>query len=555
MLSDIEISKRAKLKNISEIAESAGINQDELIQYGKDKAKVSLSLLGRLRQREDAKLVLVTAVNPTPLGEGKTTVTIGLGQALCKLGKKAIVAVREPSLGPVFGVKGGAAGGGYAQAVPMDDINLHFTGDIHAVTSANNLLCAAIDNHIYQGNSLDIDVTNVIFKRVMDMNDRALRKICVGLGGNTGGVPREDSFSITVASEVMAILCLSENISDLKERLGNIICAYNRKGDPIYARDLKVSGAMAVLLKDAIMPNLVQTLENTPCFIHGGPFANIAHGCNSVIATKTALSLGEYVLTEAGFGADLGAEKFFDIKCRLAGLRPSAVTVVATIKSVKYNGGCSLENIKLEDMSALSRGICNLEKHILNMKKFGVPIVVCLNRFSTDTDAEVSFVREFCKKSGAEFAVCEVFEHGGDGGKELAQKVIEACNEESNFKFLYDEELGVKEKIGVICREIYGADDVTYSPEAKRSIAKIEALSLHKKPVCIAKTPYSFSDNPKLLGRPSGFNVSINEVSISNGAGFIVARAGNIMTMPGLSASPSAERIDILPDGTAVGIF
>lgn len=555
MLSDIEISKRAKLKNISEIAESAGINQDELIQYGKDKAKVSLSLLGRLRQREDAKLVLVTAVNPTPLGEGKTTVTIGLGQALCKLGKKAIVAVREPSLGPVFGVKGGAAGGGYAQAVPMDDINLHFTGDIHAVTSANNLLCAAIDNHIYQGNSLDIDVTNVIFKRVMDMNDRALRKICVGLGGNTGGVPREDSFSITVASEVMAILCLSENISDLKERLGNIICAYNRKGDPIYARDLKVSGAMAVLLKDAIMPNLVQTLENTPCFIHGGPFANIAHGCNSVIATKTALSLGEYVLTEAGFGADLGAEKFFDIKCRLAGLRPSAVTVVATIKSVKYNGGCSLENIKLEDMSALSRGICNLEKHILNMKKFGVPIVVCLNRFSTDTDAEVSFVREFCKKSGAEFAVCEVFEHGGDGGKELAQKVIEACNAESNFKFLYDEELGVKEKIGVICREIYGADDVTYSPEAKRSIAKIEALSLHKKPVCIAKTPYSFSDNPKLLGRPSGFNVSINEVSISNGAGFIVARAGNIMTMPGLSASPSAERIDILPDGTAVGIF
>lgn len=555
MLSDIEISKKAKLKNISEIAEQAGINQDEVIQYGRDKAKISLSLLGRLSQRKDARLVLVTAVNPTPLGEGKTTVTIGLGQALCRLGKKAIVAVREPSLGPVFGVKGGAAGGGYSQAVPMDDINLHFTGDIHAVTAANNLLCAAIDNHIYQGNALNIDVSNVVFRRVMDMNDRALRRICIGLGGSTGGVPREDSFSITVASEVMAILCLSESISDLRERLGNIICAYNRNGEPVYARDLKVSGAMAVLLKDAIMPNLVQTLENTPCFIHGGPFANIAHGCNSIIATKMALSLGEYVLTEAGFGADLGAEKFFDIKCRLSGLIPSAVVVVATVKSVKYNGGCPLENIKFEDMSALSMGICNLEKHIINMKKFGVPVVVCLNRFSSDTDAEIDFIREFCRKSGADFAVCEVFAHGGEGGKELAQKVMYACNSENSFRFLYDESLGIKEKVSVICREIYGADGVSYSTEAEKSISKIEELGLYKKPVCIAKTPYSFSDNPNLLGKPQGFTVNVNDVSVSNGAGFIVARAGNIMTMPGLSASPSAERIDILPDGTPVGIF
>lgn len=555
MLSDIEISNKANLKNILEIARQIGINEDEVIQYGKNKAKISLSVLDRVKPKKDTKLVLVTAVNPTPLGEGKTTITIGLGQALNRLGKKAIIAIREPSLGPVFGVKGGAAGGGYSQAVPMADINLHFTGDMHAITAANNLLCAAIDNHIHQGNSLCIDITRIVFKRAMDMNDRSLRKICIGLGGSVNGVPREDSFSITVASEVMAVLCLSENISDLKNRLGNIICAYNKDNQPVYARDLKVNGAMALLLKDAILPNLVQTLENTPCFIHGGPFANIAHGCNSILATKMAMSLGEYVVTEAGFGADLGAEKFFDIKCRLGGLRPSAAVVVATIKSIKYNGGCSLEDIKICNMSALSKGICNLEKHISNLKLFGVPLIVCLNRFSTDSAEEIDYVKSFCEKLGVEFAVSDVFERGGEGGKELASKLINVCDSHGDFKFLYDENLAIKEKIHIICSKIYGSSDVSYSPEAEKSISHIESLGLHRKPICIAKTPYSFSDNPGLLGKPEGFTVNIKNVSISNGAGFIVVYAGDIMTMPGLPKIPAAEKIDVLPDGTPVGIF
>jgi len=557
MLTDIEIAQQTKLKPITEIADGLGILPDELEQYGKVKAKITDDCQKRLAAKKDGKLILVTAINPTPAGEGKTTTTVGLGMAMQKIGKKAIIALREPSLGPVFGIKGGAAGGGYAQVLPMEDINLHFTGDFHAITAANNLLCAMIDNHIQQGNDLDIDTRRILFARVTDTNDRALRNVIVGLGGKVDGVPREDHFMITVASEVMAILCLAEDIHDLKERLGNILVAYTRSGKPVYARDVKAHGSMAVLLRDAIKPNLVQTTENTPAIIHGGPFANIAHGCNSVRATKLALKLADYTITEAGFGADLGAEKFLDIKCRFANLNPSAIVLVATIRALKYNGGVAKTELKAENVDALVRGSVNLEKHIENLHQYGVPVIVAINRFESDTDAELSALREICEKNGADFALSEVFAKGGEGGIELAEKVVAACEKESEFKLLYPDELSIREKIETIAKKIYGADGVNFEPAALKSIAEIESLDEKYKlcPVCMAKTQYSLSDDQTKLGRPTGFRITVREVKLSAGAGFVVVLTGAIMTMPGLPKAPAANVIDINEEGNIVGLF
>lgn len=555
MLSDIEIAQNAQMKDIEEIASSLGISKAEIDPYGHYKAKISDSVLERLKDKKDGKLILVTAVNPTPAGEGKTTVSIGLGEAMAKIGKNAIIALREPSLGPVFGIKGGAAGGGYSQVVPMEDINLHFTGDMHAITSANNLMCAMLDNSIQQGNELNIDPRRVQIKRCLDMNDRALRNIINSLGGKLNGIPREDHFCITVASEVMAILCLASDLFDLKERLGNILVAYTYDGAPVYCRDIKANGAMTVLLKEAIKPNLVQTLENTPAIMHGGPFANIAHGCNSVRATKTALKLADYTITEAGFGSDLGAEKFLDIKCRFAGLTPSCIVLVSTVRSMKYNGGVPKDELKEENLEALKKGSVNLGAHIDNLKKFGVPVVVAINHFYADTQAEIDFVEQFCKDKGADFAVTKCFAEGGEGGTELAQKVVEACEKENNFHHLYDLDMSVYEKIETIAKEIYGADGVDYTKEAKASIDEFVKLGADKMPVCMAKTQYSLSDNPKLLGKPENFRITVSSASLSNGAGFIVCQTGSIMTMPGLSKSPAAYRIDIDENGNTVGLF
>ncbi|WP_150841660.1 MULTISPECIES: formate--tetrahydrofolate ligase [unclassified Clostridium] len=556
MKTDIEIAQSSKMIPILEVGKTLGLTENDLDLYGKYKAKISLDVLANRKDKDDGKLILVTAINPTPAGEGKSTVTIGLGQALCSLGQNAVIALREPSLGPVFGVKGGAAGGGYAQVVPMEDINLHFTGDMHAITTTNNLLSAAIDNHIHQGNELRIDSRRIIFKRVLDMNDRALRDIVVGMGGKPNGFLREDGFTITVASEIMAILCLSSNLMDLKERFGKILVAYDLDGNPIYCKDLKVQGAMAMLMKDAIKPNLVQTLDNTPAIIHGGPFANIAHGCNSILATKMALKLGDYAITEAGFGADLGAEKFFDIKCRYGGLKPNCVVIVATIRALKHHGGVKKDELNIPNVEALSRGVVNLEKQIENIQKFNVPVVVAINKFISDSDEEVKFIEEFCKAKGVEVSLTEVWEKGAEGGKDLANKVISTIeNKESKFQVLYNEELDIKEKIKVIAREIYGADDVEFTASAKKQISEIEKLGLHKVPICVAKTQNSLSDNPALLGRPTGFNISVKEVKLSNGAGFIVALTGTIMTMPGLPKVPAANKIDIHEDGTIEGLF
>ncbi len=556
MLSDIEIAQRAEMLHIRDIAAKTGISEDDLEYYGKYKAKLSSDAIKKAEKNENGKLILVTAINPTPAGEGKTTVTIGLGDAMTRMGKKTFIALREPSLGPVMGVKGGAAGGGYAQIVPMEDINLHFTGDMHAITAANNLLSAMIDNHIQKGNLLNIDVTNIVWKRCLDMNDRALRNVVIGMGGKINGIPRQDSFMITVASEVMAILCLANNVEDLKTRLGNIIVAYKYTGEPVYARDLKAEGAMAALLKDAIKPNIVQTLEHTPCFVHGGPFANIAHGCNSVQATKLAVKLGDYAITEAGFGADLGAEKFMDIKCRMSGLRPDAVVIVATVKALKYNGGVAKDDLKDENLDALSKGIVNLEKHIENMQSFGTPVVVALNRFATDTDAELETVIDRCASYGVKCALCEVFAKGGEGGIELAEYVIDAIeNKPATYKPVYDTESSIEEKVNAIVTKVYGGNGVVFSNKAKKEIKKLSELGLDKKPVCIAKTQYSLSDNPSLLGRPTDFAVEIKTIRISNGAGFIVAEAGDIMTMPGLPKVPAAENIDIDENGTISGLF
>ena len=554
MLSDIQIAQEAKMLPISEIAKKLDITSDELEFYGKYKAKLSDELAERLKDKKDGKLVLVTAINPTPAGEGKTTTTVGVGQAMELIGKKAVIALREPSLGPVFGVKGGAAGGGYAQVVPMEDINLHFTGDMHAITSANNLLCALLDNHLQQGNTLGIDPRRVVIKRCLDMNDRALRNITIGLGGKVNGVPREDGFIITVASEVMAILCLCENVEDLKTRLGNILVAYTYTGAPVFAKDLNAQGAMAALLKDAIKPNLVQTLENTPAVMHGGPFANIAHGCNSVRATKLGLKLGDYCITEAGFGSDLGAEKFLDIKCRLAGLSPSAIVIVATVRALKYNGGVAKADLAAENLEALNKGIVNLGAHIENMKKYGVPVVVAINRFGTDSEAELDAIAKYCEEKGADFALSEVFAKGGKGGIELAEKIVEACEKPSDFKPIYDTALSIKEKITAIATTIYGAKGVTFTDGAEKNIKEIEELGKNM-PVCIAKTQYSLSDDAALLGRPEGFTVTIREVKISAGAGFVVALAGSIMTMPGLPKVPAANNIDVETDGKITGLF
>lgn len=544
------------MQPITNIAQKLGISNQELELYGNYKAKLSPSLWDRLQSRKDGKLILVTAINPTPAGEGKTTTTVGLGQAMSAIGKNAIIALREPSLGPVMGIKGGAAGGGYSQVVPMEDINLHFTGDMHAITAANNLLSAAIDNHIHQGNVLGIDPRQIIWKRVMDMNDRALRSIVVGLGGKVNGMPREDGFKITVASEIMAILCLSLDLMDLKERLARIIIGYTFDGKPVTAGDLKMDGAMALLLKNAIMPNLVQTLENTPALMHGGPFANIAHGCNSIIATRFALKLADYVITEAGFGADLGAEKFFDIKCRYAGLKPDAVVLVATIRALKYNGGVKKENLREENLPALEKGFPNLLKHIENLHKFGMPVLVAINHFETDTEAEIDFVKRKCREINVEVAFSEVFARGGEGGIEAAEKLVDILNNsEPDFKLLYDVSLPVKDKIEKICKEIYGARTVVYTPGADKAIKKIEELKLDNLPVCMAKTQYSLSDNPFLLGRPENFDITVREVSVSAGAGFIVALTGDIMTMPGLPKVPSAEKIDITREGVISGLF
>lgn len=555
MLTDIEIAQQAKMKKITDVAASIGITENELEPYGHYKAKINDSLFDRLKEKKDGKLILVTAVNPTPAGEGKTTVSIGLGQGMCRLGKNAVIALREPSLGPVFGIKGGATGGGYSQVVPMEDINLHFTGDMHAITSANNLMCAVLDNHIQQGNELGIDQRRVLVKRCLDMNDRALRNIVCSLGGKLNGIPREDHFIITVASEVMAILCLSEDLFDLKRRLGNILVAYTYDGAPVYCKDIKADGAMTVLLKDAIKPNLVQTLENTPAIMHGGPFANIAHGCNSIRATKTALKLGDYCITEAGFGSDLGAEKFLDIKCRFAGLKPSCIVLVSTVRSMKYNGGVPKTELIGENMEALEKGSVNLGAHIDNLKKFGVPVVVAINHFYADTDKEIDFVKSFCESKGADFAVTKCFAEGGEGSKELAEKVIDACEKESDFHHLYDLDMPLYEKVETIAREIYGADGVDYTKEAKKSIDEFIALGADKIPVCMAKTQYSLSDNPTQLGRPENFRITVSSASLSNGAGFIVLQTGSIMTMPGLSKAPAAYRIDIDENGNTVGLF
>lgn len=556
MLTDIEIAQQAKLLPIREVAAKAGIPEEALEYYGKYKAKISEEYIRSMATAPDGKLILLTAINPTPAGEGKTTTSIGLGQALSKMGKKTMIALREPSLGPVFGIKGGAAGGGYAQAVPMEDINLHFTGDMHAITAANNLLCAMIDNHLQQGNALGIDPRRILFKRCLDMNDRALRYINVGLGGKVNGVPREDGFIITVASEIMAILCLADSLMDLKERISNILVAYTWDNKPVYTRDLKAQGAMTVLLKDALKPNLVQTLENTPVLMHGGPFANIAHGCNSVQATKLALKLADYAITEAGFGSDLGAEKFFDIKCRKAGLKPDCVVVVATVRALKYNGGVAKADLNAENLDALKAGIVNLKAHVENMQKFGVPAVVAINRFPSDTEAELKVIDDRCKEMGVCYALSEVFAKGGEGGLELAQKVLETLEtKESHFAPIYDLALPVKEKIETIAREIYGAKDVAYTAGAEKSIAEITALGHGDLPICMAKTQYSLSDDPTKLGRPEGFTLHVSEVKLSAGAGFIVVLTGSIMTMPGLPKAPAAERIDIDENGVITGLF
>lgn len=555
MLSDIEIAQQAELLPIAEVAKKIGIKDGELEPYGRFKAKLNDSLADRLSSKPDGKLVLVTAINPTPAGEGKTTVTAGLGEAMAKIGKNAVIALREPSLGPVFGIKGGAAGGGYAQVLPMEDINLHFTGDMHAITAANNLLCAMLDNHIHHGNALNIDPRQILFKRCLDMNDRELRNIVAGLGGKVNGIPREDGFQITVASEIMAVLCLANDITDLKERFGRILVAYTYDGKPVYARELKADGAMTALMKDAVMPNLVQTLEGTPAVMHGGPFANIAHGCNSVRATKLALKLGDYCITEAGFGSDLGAEKFLDIKCRCAGLAPNAIVIVATCRALKYNGGVPKAEVGNSNLEALKKGIVNLGVHIDNMRKFGVPVVVAINKFTTDTEEELEFIRQYCGEKGADFATAEMFAKGGEGGKELAQRVVDACEKESSFKPLYALDLTVKEKVKKIAQEIYRADDVVFTPQAEKALAKIVELGGDRLPVCIAKTQYSLSDNPALLGAPTGHTITVRDVKLSNGAGFVVIYTGNIMTMPGLPKVPAAERIDVDENGKISGLF
>lgn len=556
MLTDIEIANSAKIRPITEIARALGIAEEDLELYGRYKAKLPLSLMQKAADRPDGKLILVTAINPTPAGEGKTTLTVGLGEAMQRLGKKAIIALREPSMGPVFGIKGGAAGGGYAQVVPMEDINLHFTGDMHALTAANNLLCAILDNHIQQGNELRIDPRRILLKRCMDMNDRALRNVVVGLGGRANGVPREDNFMITVASELMAILCLASNLRDLKRRIGEMLVAYTYEGKPVWAKDLRAVGAMAALLKDAIKPNLVQTLENTPALVHGGPFANIAHGCNSVTATRLGLKLADYCITEAGFGADLGAEKFMDIKCRYAGLHPDCVVLVASIRALKYNGGVPKTELGAGNVAALKKGIVNLQTHIENIRKFGVPAVVAVNRFASDTDAEIEAVREFCGEMGVEVSLAEVFAKGGEGGKDLAEKVCRTIREKpSHYKPLYDTELSISEKIGIIAREIYRADGVVYTAPAKKALAEIEKLGRDKLPVCIAKTQYSLSDNPALLGRPQGFELTVRDLRLSAGAGFVVALTGDIMTMPGLPKAPAACKIDADDGGVVSGLF
>lgn len=556
MKTDIQIAQEAALENIVSVAEGIGIQADDLELYGKYKAKISDEYIESISNNPDGKLILVTAINPTPAGEGKTTTSVGLGQAFGKLGKKAIIALREPSLGPCFGIKGGAAGGGYAQVVPMEDLNLHFTGDFHAITSANNLLAALLDNHIQQGNELGIDPRQVVWKRCLDMNDRVLRNVVVGLGNKMDGMVREDHFVITVASEIMAILCLASDMKDLKERLGKIIVAYNFKGEPVTAADLQAVGAMAALLKDALKPNLIQTLEHTPALVHGGPFANIAHGCNSIRATKTALKMADYVITEAGFGADLGAEKFFDIKCRMSGLKPDAVVLVATIRALKYNGGVKKENLSEENLDALKTGIVNLEKHIENLHKYGVPIVVTLNSFVTDTKAEIDFVQKFCEDRNCEFAISEVWEKGGEGGIALANKVLDTLEKkESRFKVLYEDSLSLKEKIETVAKEIYGAGSVSYAPAAEKQLQKLEDLGFGNMPVCMAKTQYSLSDNPTLLGRPSGFEMNVREVYVSAGAGFVVVLTGAVMTMPGLPKKPAAYQIDVNDEGEITGLF
>ena len=559
MLSDIEIAQQAKMLKISRIAENLGISEEDIEPYGHYKAKLSESLFIKTANDPDGKLILVTAVNPTPAGEGKTTVSVGLAEAMAKIGKNAVLALREPSLGPVFGIKGGAAGGGYAQVVPMEDINLHFTGDMHAITAANNLLCALLDNHMQQGNALGIDQRRIMIDRCLDMNDRALRNVVVGLGGKVNGVPRQDSFRITVASEVMAILCLASDLSDLKDRLGRILVAYNYEGKPVYAHDLGAHGAMTALLKDALKPNLVQTLENTPAVMHGGPFANIAHGCNSIRATKLALKLGDYCITEAGFGADLGAEKFFDIKCRFAGLKPSCAVLVATIRALKYNGGVAKTELTEENVDALKKGIVNLKTHIENIHKFGVPVVVAINRFYSDTDAEIAAVEEFCKSMGVEVSMTEIFAKGGEGGTDLANKVcatIEKCDGcQTDFKPLYDEKLPIKEKLEIIAKEIYRADGVIYTAQAEKSIKEIEKLGFGDIPVCVAKTQYSLSDDPTKLGKPENFSITVRDVKLSAGAGFVVALTGDIMIMPGLPKAPAALKIDCDNNGNITGLF
>ena len=558
MLSDIEIAQRAKMLPIAKVAENLGIDADDLEFYGKYKAKLSDELIEKCKNRKDGKLILVTAINPTPAGEGKTTTSVGLGQAMHKLGKKTVIALREPSLGPVFGIKGGAAGGGYAQAVPMEDINLHFTGDMHAITAANNLLCALIDNHMQQGNALGIDPRRILFKRCLDMNDRALRNIIVGLGGKMNGIPREDGFIITVASEIMAILCLADDLNDLKKRIAGILVGYTYDNKPVFARDLNAQGAMTALLKDALKPNLVQTLENTPVLMHGGPFANIAHGCNSVRATKLALKLGDYVITEAGFGSDLGAEKFFDIKCRYAGLSPDCVVVVATVRALKYNGGIPKAELASENVEALQKGIVNLKAHVENMRKFGVPVAVAINRFHTDTEAEIAVVDQCCKEMGVPYALSEVFAKGGEGGIELAETVLDVLEKtegQCEFKPIYELKQPLENKIEAVCKNIYGADGVEYSAAAKKAIAEITDLGFGNLPVCMAKTQYSLSDDPKKLGRPTGFIIHVSEVKVSAGAGFIVVLTGSIMTMPGLPKRPSAELIDVDEKGSISGLF
>lgn len=543
------------MKPITKIAQELGIEEEELEPYGRYKAKVNDKLFQRVKNRKDGRLVLVTAINPTPAGEGKTTVTTGLGQAMAKIGKKAVIALREPSLGPVFGVKGGAAGGGYSQVLPMEDINLHFTGDMHAITAANNLLCALLDNHIHQGNSLNIDPRRILIKRCLDMNDRELRNIVAGLGGRINGVPREDGFVITVATEIMAILCLASDLMDLKRRFGEILVAYTYSGEPVYAKDLKAEGAMTALMKEAVMPNLVQTLEGTPAIMHGGPFANIAHGCNSVRATRLALKLADYCITEAGFGSDLGAEKFFDIKCRLSGLKPSAVVLVATVRALKYNGGVPKADLSAENLEALEKGVANLKAHIENMRKYQVPVVVAINRFLSDSDRELQLIEKTCADCGADFAMTEVFAKGGEGGKALAQKVVAACEKPSNFTPIYSGQLTIAEKVETLAKEIYGADGVTYTAAAQKALKEIQALGGDKLPVCVAKTQYSLSDNPALLGRPKGFQITVRDMKLSNGAGFVVIYTGDIMTMPGLPRVPAAEKIDVTADGVIEGLF